>query len=324
MSDSLPKRRFTLLLLIFFCFWVVSANAEQQQAATAPEIPQAGPPAKLAAVLSPTVAAVGETATVTLAYVLPTGCGLAEKPAIEGLAGLSVIDLQTTAGTIVVRLIVDSLTDLSLGPFSLICQDAAGARQKISSDKLTLQVTSNHEKSTDQQLKPIFDIIPAFPVWLTWLLWGGGAVVIILAGVGLFFWYRRRAGLRKSQTVILPAHIRAQGDLEALNTSGLFERGEVKAYYYRYSEILKRYLEELRGFPAAEFTTEEIASRIESEIDRELVVLLKRADLVKFADDIPLSSRKDGDMEAALTYIATTAPRLEPESEKSTHQGGRP
>jgi len=325
MSDFFAKYRLSLLLLLLCFFWVVPVNAEPPQTAIAPAIPpQAGPPAKLAAVLAPATAAIGETVTINLAYVLPTGCVLPEKPVIDGLAGLSVTDVQTIADGIVVRFIVDSLTDLTLGPISLICQDSAGVRQKITADKLTLKVTSNLKQSTDQQLQPIFDIIPAFPVWLTWLLWLGLALVIILAGVGLFFWYRHRSGRSKNRTIVLPSHIRAQQDLEVLNTSGLFERGEIKAYYYRYSEILKRYLEELRRFPAAEFTTEEIASRIAVELDRELLVLLKRADLVKFADDIPLSSRKEGDMQAALAYIATTAPRPEPTAVNSTGKGGRP
>lgn len=326
MFDGVRQFRFMLLLLALVCCLSAQVKAEEKKdVPPVPAIPIAGPPAKLAAVLDPASAAVGDTVALTLSYTLPAGCNLPEKPEIEGIADLGVIDLKATPESISLRFINDSLTDLALGPFGLICQDATGARQKIVADRLTLKVTSNLDKAVDQQqLKPIFDIIPAYPVWLPWLLWGGLVVVILLIIIGLVWWQRRRASLKAGQVPLLSPHIRAQQELEALNIGGLFEKGDFKAYYFRFSEILKRYLEELRGFPAAEFTTEEIAARIHTEIDRELVVLLKRTDLVKFADDIPTSSRKDDDMKSALAYIATTAPRTESFADTGTGREARP
>jgi hypothetical protein len=260
-----------------------------------------------------------------LSYTLPAGFHLPEKPEIEGLAGLSVIDMQVSPGGIVLQFIVDGITDMALGSFSLICRDATGGRQRIVADKLMLKVTSNLDREADrQQLKPIFDILPAYPVWLTWLLWGALGVVMILAIVGLILWQKRRAGRKAGEIHFLPPHIRARQALEALNRDGLFEKGKVKTHYFRFSEILKRYLEDLRGFPAAEFTIEEIAAHIHMEIDRELVGLLRRSDLVKFADDNPSPSRKEDDMKAALAYIAETAPRPEPATDAGAGKEGLP
>lgn len=324
---SLQRKSFLLLLFLnLFFFSSATVGAQEKKDVPAQAVPIAGPPAKLTAVLERASAAVGETVALTLAYTLPAGCNLPEKPEIEGLAGLSVIDMQTSSGSIVLHFIVDSITDISVGPFILTCRDATGARQKIVADKLTLKVTSNLDQGTDQQqLKPIVDIIPAYPVWLTWLLWGAFAVGIILVIIGLILWFqRRRAGRKAWQAPLLPPHIRAQQALEALNSGDLFEKGEVKAHYFRFSEILKHYLEELRGFPAAEFTIEEIAAHIHREIDRELVLILKNSDLVKFADGIPSPSRKDDDMKSALAYIATTAPIAEPATDAGSGTEGQP
>lgn len=290
------------IALLFFCATVALAGA---------------PAASLTAHLDRTSAPVGETATLTLTYCLPAGARLPEKPEIEGLSGVGVTSLHTGPGSITVRFIADSLTDITLGPFGLAYVDEKGATQKIRGDKVTLKVTSNLEQSPDkQQLKPIRDIIPAQPVWLAWLRWGALVLLVALLGAGLVFGYRRWAGRKAGKTSVLPPHVRAQRDLEALVTGGLFDRGEAKAFYFRFSEILKRYLEDLRGYPAAEYTCEEIASRIDAEIDRDLLVLLKRSDLVKFADEVPAPARKDEDVKAALAYIAVTAPRLEPAERK--------
>ena len=70
-------------------------------------------------------------------------------------------------------------------------------------------------------------------------------------------------------------------------------------------EILP-YLERLRGFPAAESTTEEIARYVREEPDRALLPLLRAADLVKFADTRPSPARKEEDVRAVRDYIRVT------------------
>ena len=93
---------------------------------------------------------------------------------------------------------------------------------------------------------------------------------------------------------------------------GLFERGEVKAFYYIFSETIRRYMESIRRFPAVEMTTEEIARAIRANpSDQCILPLLKRADLVKFADSMPAPERKDQDVLAARTYIQQTRPKTE-------------
>ena len=42
-----------------------------------------------------------------------------------------------------------------------------------------------------------------------------------------------------------------------------------------------------------------------------MLVLLRQADLVKFADEIPTAARKDDELKSALAYIRATAPQPE-------------
>ena len=70
----------------------------------------------------------------------------------------------------------------------------------------------------------------------------------------------------------------------------LFEKGEVKTFYFNFSEIIRRYMESIRYFPAAEMTTEEIVRRVgNNSQDQEILTLLRQADLVKFADAAPVT-----------------------------------
>jgi hypothetical protein len=71
---------------------------------------------------------------------------------------------------------------------------------------------------------------------------------------------------------------------------------------------MRRYLESIRHFPAAEYTTEEISRQIQMEVDRKLLPLLRQADLVKFADTVPTQPRKEEDVRLALSYISETRP----------------
>lgn len=150
--------------------------------------------------------------------------------------------------------------------------------------------------------------MPDKTAWLRFAPWAAGGLAIILLGLVLFGLYRRKRAT-VSAVASDPAHVLAVKEIEGLESLGLFESGRFKEYYFQFSYILRRYLESLRGFPAVEFTTQEIAQALVEEQDRELLRLLKEADMVKFADSIPSPAARDRDVKTALDYIRETGPQ---------------
>jgi len=252
---------------------------------------------------------VGGVVWLTLDYRLPEGGRLPEKPVVRGLDGLTVLKQVINPGQIRIQLLVDQQDLWRSAPIGLDYLDSEGRTQVLTADPVAIQVESNlGEKPEEAQLRPIRDIIAVHSLWRSYLLWAAVLVAVVLAGLGLFRWYQKRRTPAIAAAAKEPAHVRARRAIEQLEAEGYFEKGLVKTHYFVFSEILRRYLEAIRSFPAAEYTTEEIAQHIRTEQDRQLLPLLRRADLVKFADAVPTAARKEEDIQFALSYIRETGP----------------
>ncbi len=274
---------------------------------------------ELSASLDQASVPVGGVVWLTLDFRLPEGGRLPEKPSVKGLDGLTVLKQVINPGQIRIQLLVDQVGPWQSAPIGLDYLDSEGRTQVLAADPVALQVESNlGAKPEEAQLRPIRDIIAVHSLWRSYLFWAAVLVAVVLAGIGLFRWYRKRRTPAIAAAAEEPAHVRARRAIEQLESQGYFEKGLVKKHYFVFSEILRRYLEAIRSFPAAEYTTEEIAQHIRTEQDRQLLPLLQRADLVKFADAVPTAARKEEDIQSALAYIRETGPA--PESEPA---GGR-
>jgi hypothetical protein len=266
----------------------------------------------LAASLDQASVPVGGVVWLALDYRLPEGGRLPEKPAVKGLNGLTILKQIVNPRQIRIQLLVDQVGPWRSEPIRLEYLDSEHHPQVLTADPVALQVESNlGPKPEKARLRPISDIIAARPLWRSFLVWGAVLAAVALIGLGLFRWYKKRRSPAIAPAAGEPPHVWACRAIEQLETQGYFEKGMVKKYYFVFSEILRRYLESIRHFPAAEYTTEEIAQHIRSEQDRRLLPLLQRADLVKFADAVPTPARKKEDIQAALAYIRETGPALE-------------
>ena len=254
----------------------------------------------------------GNAVALTLSYRLPEGATLSADPEIKGLENLTVLERHISRGRITIKLLVDRLDSWQIGPLMLTFQDKEGKTQTLRADPVSLRVLSNLAAKPEQSdLRPIQGIIPTKPLWLRYLPWAAGLLVILLIGMAVFVWHQRRRSRKEFRQQQEPPHIRARRALEQLEKDGLFERGHVKEFYFRFSEIMRRYLEYLRGFPAAEFTTEEIAPYLDTVRDRKILPLLRQADLIKFADAVPTPAKKDEDLKTAFLYIEENSPTAE-------------
>jgi hypothetical protein len=289
--------------ILFFLFSPVLLWAQVDTTVSAPS---------LEASLDRPAAKVGETIVLTMQYHLPEGARLPAEPAITGLEDLTIMGRQHSPGKIEMRLLVDQLDSWKTGPLGLTYLDSAGKTHTLHADPVALAVLSNLEKQTaEAQLKPIQGIMPTKVGWLQYWPWALGLTALLLAASAFLLWRRKRHAALEPLGLAEPPHIRARREIEELETRKLFEKGEVKGFYFLLTEILRRYLASLRNFPAVEFTTEEIARHVDNEQDRKLVPLLREADLVKFADALPTPVRKEEDVRTALSYIQETSPDAE-------------
>jgi len=128
----------------------------------------------------------------------------------------------------------------------------------------------------------------------------------------------------------VPAHIIAFSELDKLKEDKLWQKGQVKEYYSRLTDIVRIYIEERYGILAMESTTDEIIDgfRISGTLDKELkdglFDTLVRADFVKFAKANPLADENDESLKFAYKFITKTKPvevlREEDEAKKTSEQ----
>ena len=267
---------------------------------------------------------VGGVVWFTLDYRLPEGGRLPENPEVKGLDGLSILKQIINPGQIRIQLLIDHVGPWQSEPISLSYLDSEGQKQLLTAHPVSIQAVSNlSEKAEAAQLRPIRDIVAVKSIWRSYRLWLAAFVALVLIGLGLFWWYKRRQTPAALAQYMEPPDVRARRELRGLETQRYFEKGLVKKYYFVFSEILRHYLESIRNFPAAEFTTEEIVQHIRAEQDRKLIRLLQQADLVKFADTVPTQARKEEDIKAALAYIRQTSPQLEIAQAKEHQREGQ-
>jgi len=263
-------------------------------------------------------AAVGAVIRLTVEYRLPEGGRLPQKLELKGLDDLSILKQIVEPQQIRIQLLVDRLDSLQSEPIGLTYLDSNGQPQVLTADPVALRVVSNlGEKPQEARLHPIRDIIPIQPIWRSYLFWAAAIIALVLLGMAVFWWYSRRRTPTNLPEHMDPPHICARKEIQKLENQRYFEKGMVKTYYFLFSQILRRYLGSIRNFPAAEFTTEEIARRLTTEQDRMLIPLLQQSDLVKFAETVPTPARKEEDIKTALVFIRETSPLVEssPDSE---------
>lgn len=299
-----PRKVIGRVLLWMMGFVLLSAWPAGAETASSPSGPS------LSVSVGKDAAKVGELLWLTLTYGLPEGGRLPEEPAVAGLDALTIVEKVVRPGEIKFRFIVDRLDTIETDPVALMYVDKEGHEARIEAGPVSISVLSNlGAKPEDAVLRPIQDIIPTTARWMPFLAWGAGAG-LVLCSLLAWLWRRRthRRG-RISAAPLDPPHIRAEKEIDLLASGGWFERGEVKTFYFHFSEIIRRYMASIRHFPAAEMTTEEIGRRVANTADQEILPLLRQADLVKFADAVPTPDRKEQDLEAARIYIRRTRPQ---------------
>lgn len=140
------------------------------------------------------------------------------------------------------------------------------------------------------------------------------AVISIITLTGLLVWRsRRKSDFQAAPTI--PPHEIAFAELQKLVEARLIENAQVKLFYQRISDILRRYIESRFGLHAPEQTTEEFLECLQSSdaLDRQYRPLLddflSHCDLVKFAEHQPEREEIQKTFDSCKAFILGT--RLE-------------
>ena len=265
---------------------------------------QTGPPA-LSSTLEPAQIAVGDRvrltirvhhdATASVVWPEPESLGPFEvlerrvdEPRVEGSRAQSSAELVLTAF---------ELGDLELPAVEIEVVDADGDAVMLETDPAPVTVASVglDEGGDIRVIKGPLDIPLNLLALLPWLVG-----MPLLAGI--VFWLWRRARGRKPDSILAPAepprpaHEIAYEALRTLEAERLPDKGEIKTFHIRASDIVRAYVEGRFGVDALEMTTREVLDGLRSHAVDEAVLsdfrrLLERCDLVKFAKDRPALDR---------------------------------
>ena len=122
-----------------------------------------------------------------------------------------------------------------------------------------------------------------------------------------------------------PAHVVALRDLQTLKAEELWQKGEIKEYFSRLSDILRRYIDNRYGISSPELTTDETVRMLQKAAvttpgQMALVKeLLSLSDMVKFARYIPESATNESSIENAFRFVEETRiPDLVPGDDNET------
>ena len=123
---------------------------------------------------------------------------------------------------------------------------------------------------------------------------------MIIGLAALIYWFVKKYQKKKIEAEIYKTPIeKATSLLNSLEKKELWQKGEVKEYYSELTNIVRNYIEEAIEIPAMESTTSELIEGLKvaslkkkmmlsQDTIENLFVVLKQADLVKFAKSKPM------------------------------------
>lgn len=149
--------------------------------------------------------------------------------------------------------------------------------------------------------------------FIKWVLLG--ILLIALVIVGYYLWSKRERPIKEffiKEKPKEPAHIIALRDLEQIKSEKLWQKGEVKVFHSKITDVLRRYLKDRYEFNAVEQTTNEILSALKKVdlSEKELLIKIEKvfetSDLVKFAKFSPLPDDNDICLKNAFYFVNNT------------------
>jgi hypothetical protein len=209
-------------------------------------------------------------------------------------------------------------------------------RYKTGNDTLLQTVNTNPVYFTvhtvpvkpEEEIKDVKEPIKIPLDWKTILLY----LLIIIAIAGLaYFLYKRYKKKHEGEEIKqteprIPSYITALNSLHQLEEEKLWQKGKVKEYHSKITEIIRRYFEDRFYLPALELTTSEAMVMLKERYDTAEILqatdeFLNNADLVKFAKYNPVPDLNAEMMKQAYKIVEMTIPKEKPQREAVRNAG---
>ena len=295
----------------------------------------AGPAVRVT--VEPTRIAVGDRVRLVVEVEHGAGASVA-WPGSEGLEPFEVLERRVgeprveggrTVSSAEYVLTAFELGDLELPALAVEVAAADGGVVALGTEPAAVTVTSVgvDEGGDIRAIKGPLDVpLNVLALW-PWL-----AAILLLAGVAYWLWRRpRRAaagGVPVPAAPPRPPHEVAYEAFRVLEAERLPERGEIKAFHVRASDVVRVYVEGRFGVEALEMTTAEVIDGLRrrgaaEEVAADLRRFLERCDLVKFAKDRPVLERCREVVPLGRGLVDRTRP-AEPAPEAAPAAGAAP
>ena len=199
-------------------------------------------------------------------------------------------------------------------------------------DSIGIEVLNVEVDTLKQNLfdiKPLKLVDKNYDALITKIVWSLLVLFVLIAIIYTYFFQKRRKELREME---LAPFDRAIGELKALETEKPSVQEEFKDYYSRLTDVVRRYLEDEAKISALESTSDELLLKLEALKDtgklelelgtlKSLKTVLKTADLVKFAKELPQYGIANNDRKAVEAVVIETKEALpEPTEEELREQ----
>ena len=255
--------------------------------------------------------AVGDTANVII-------------PKLEGITGLEIVEdlpLDTVKNNLFKKYI---LTGFDSGAFYIPSQQIFIRNRAYITDSILINVATVAVDTLQQRMFPIKSIqsepwvFDDFKPYLIWVVLG----ILLIAALIIYLRTRKKKeSLEKAVIPTIPAFEEAIAKLKELDEKLLWQNNRIKEYYTELTEILQNYLGKDVEIPTQELTSSEIIElvktqnktrhlEIEQHTFKNLHLVLKNADLVKFAKSKPLSHEIEVDRKLTENIISNIQPKI--------------
>lgn len=197
-----------------------------------------------------------------------------------------------------------------------------GQSSTLTTEPLLLEVfkVKVDPKADIRDIKPIMKAPLTFAELIPWLI-GLLLVGIIVYGVLYYIRNRKKPVIEKpAPKIVTPSWEIAIRKLEELKNEQIWQRGQIKEYYTRLTDILREYFEVRFNVNAAEMTSTEIIEAMRPHINDEngmpsLKELLYLSDMAKFAKAQPDAFENEQSIKYGYEIVNLTRP-AQPGTEK--------